>query len=350
MQVQMEKASKECGNCKKKTVIKSYCDVCKQSFCEICTQKHNTDEETKQHLHASPGRIITQGSDNQLCQNVRGEYQATHHKHTPITVPGDDKGTACTLGMVILPDGRLIVIDNRHKSLKLFNSDRYTYAFRRNFTHEPRGIAAIADKEIAVTFVDKHAIRMFRVQQGSFEDTHKFKVDEKPFSISYSEGHEKTLAIEVGEGKFGAIIITNLSGDVLKEISGYTRSFGKFTGNTIRLAHDHSKQLFYIANLQDDCVNCVDYDGVIVWNVQVVSPRGIHHHDNTLFIASKSENKVYQMKTDLGGGEVPILYNLVNGKDSIIEPRFLAYSVQTKILAVEVAGNIIHTYNCLRKN
>lgn len=66
----MEKASKECGNCKKETVIKSYCDVCKQSFCEICTQKHNTDEETKQHLHASPGRITTQGSDNQLCQNV----------------------------------------------------------------------------------------------------------------------------------------------------------------------------------------------------------------------------------------------------------------------------------------
>ncbi|XP_063412500.1 uncharacterized protein LOC134695215 [Mytilus trossulus] len=335
-----------CDRCKKKKEITSNCDVCKQSYCESCTQKHNTNEETKKHLQASFGGTKIQESDIEQCRNVRGEYKATHYKHTPTTVPGDDKGAACTLGMVILPDGRLIVIDNRHKSLKLFNSDRYTYAFRRNFTHEPRGIAAISGKEIAITFADKHVVRMFLVREGSFEETGKFKVEEKPFNISYSEGNEKSLAIEVGEGKYGAIIITNLSGVVLKEISGYTRSFGLFTGNTIRLVHDHGKQLLFIADLTRNCVNCVDYDGAIVWKVEVDSPRGICHHGNTLFIASKSKNAIYQMKTVLGVDELPVVYLLLDSGDGIIEPRFLFYSAQAKRLAVEVAGNLIQTYNC----
>ncbi|CAC5407488.1 unnamed protein product [Mytilus coruscus] len=301
-----------CDSCKKKKELTSYCDVSKQSYCEICTQKHNTNGATKEHLQASSGGT-----------HVRGEYRATHHKHTPTTVPGDDKGAACTLGMVILLGGRLVVIDNRHKSLKLFNSDRYTYAFRRNFTHEPRGIAAISGKEIAITFADKHVC---------------LKVT------------KKSLAIEVGEGKYGAIIITNLSGVVLKEISGYTRRFGIFTGNTIRLVHDQGKQLLYIADLTKDCVNCVDYNGTIVWKVRVESPRGIHHHGNTLFIASKSKNEIYQMKTELGADELPILYLLLDSEDGIIEPRFLSYNAQAKRLVVEVAGNLIQTYNCSNRN
>lgn len=69
----MEKTEKAnvCDRCKKKKEVISHCVVCNQSFCENCTQKHNTNVATKKHLNASSGGTTIQIIDIEQSRNVR---------------------------------------------------------------------------------------------------------------------------------------------------------------------------------------------------------------------------------------------------------------------------------------
>jgi hypothetical protein len=107
-------------------------------------------------------------------------------------------------------------------------------------------------------FIHKLEVRRFKINETLIVPLKCFKVKEKPFSISFSKN---TLAIEIGEGSNGSIIVTDMDGDQLKKISGNRRHFGMFTGNTIRLAHDHDAGCLYVVDISKEYVNCVDYEG-----------------------------------------------------------------------------------------
>lgn len=269
---------------------------------------------------------------------AKGKYQADFDLQVNTLSPGDTFVTRI-LGLAMVSDGSLVLIDCKNKSIKVFKPDWYEDVIRHDLDDEPTGITSNGADEIVVTFAHKLEVRRFKIGKEHLIVPLKcFKVNEKPFSISFSKN---TLAIEIGEGSYGSIILTDLEGHQLHKISGNRRHFGMFTGNTIRLAHDHDAKCLYVVDISNDCVNCVDYEGNIKWKINIKGPRDIIVNGDSLFVASKTENAIFQI--DKGTGKHS---SLLTSNDQIIQPRFIACQQSREKLAVEVGGHVVNMYMC----
>ena len=238
----------------------------------------------------------------------------------------------------MLSDGRLVLIDCKNKNIKVFKPDWYEDHFKHALDEEPTGITSNGAGEIIVTFSHKLEVRRFKINETLIVPLKCFKVKEKPFSISFSKN---TLAIEIGEGSDGSIILTDLDGKQLEKISGSRRLFGMFTGNTIRLAHDHDAGCLYSVDISNECVNCVDYRGTIKWKTNIKGPRSIVVNGDIVFVASKTEHAIFKIDKDTGKHS-----SLLTSNDQIFQPRFIACEQSREKLAVEVGGNVVHIYTC----
>ena len=269
---------------------------------------------------------------------AKGKYKAEFDLTVNSLSPGDTS-VARILGLAMVSDGSLVLIDCKNRNIKVFKPKWYEAAIRHELDEEPTGIASNGTDEIIVTFAHKLEVRRFRIGSEKLVVPLKcFKVNEKPFSISFSRN---TLAIEIGEGSNGSIIVTDMDGDQLEKISGNRRNFGMFTGNTIRLAHDHVAKCLYVVDISKECVNCVDYEGNIKWKTNIKGPRGIIINGDTLFVASKTENAIVQIDR-----RTAKCSSLLTSNDQIIQPRFIAFQQLKEKLAVEVGGNVVNMYKC----
>ena len=242
-------------------------------------------------------------------------------------------------GISILADGRIVVADYKNRSLKLFNKD-LNFVTAKDVKDDPRGMAYIhPDDQVAVTFSDKKEVRLYRIDSNKIRTNKSFKMKEKPYSIAY---HKNCLAVEIGEGDDGAIFIVDTNGKERRVIPGFKRSYGQFTGNTIRLAMDYTKELVFVVDLVKERIHCLNFLGTMVWSVQVPSPRGIVLHNDILFIASSESNKVFQMSAVDG-----VLYQLLDEDNRIKRPRYIAFQPSLKKLAVEIDGNHIKLYSIM---
>lgn len=257
----------------------------------------------------------------------------------PSTAPGETAMTRIR-GMTFLLDGRLVVIDSKNKCLKVFKPEWYELLTKKELTDEPRGIAAVSQDEVVITFADKKEVRIYKMDKvNNLWKARSFGMKDKPFSISYSR---RSFAIELGEGDDGEIAVTDFNGNITHLVRGQSSSFGQFTGNTIRLVHDNDKKLVFIVNV-DGYIHCVDYKGEVKWVNKINTPRGVALHEHTLFVASKADNKIYQISAINGN-----MYSLLSDTDRINQPRYIAFQASHDKLAVEV-GSSVNIYTISKK-
>ena len=269
---------------------------------------------------------------------ARLKYKADFDLEVNTSWPGETSVTRI-VGLAMVSDGSLVLIDCRNKSIKVFKPKWYEAVIRHDLDEEPTGIASNGADEIIVTFAHKLEVRRYRISSEKLIVPLKcFTLNEKPYSLSFSKN---TLAIEIGEGSYGSIIVTDMDGDELEKISGNRRHFGMFTGKTIRLAHDHDAKCIYVVDISNECVSCVDYEGNVKWKTNIKGPRGIVINGDSLFVASKTENAIFQI--DRGTGKYS---SLLTSNDRIIQPRFIACQQSKEKLAVEVGGNVVNMYKC----
>lgn len=347
-----------CGNdCGEPAV--SLCIDCKQLLCTNCTNKHSSLKATKHHIAIAAKQLpidetISVVSDRQCVSSNRRSLAFTQHRDDSFQAQVQDNGpfrgqfanelmssapadkeVTRVRGIAILSDGKIVVADYKNRSLKLFKRD-LKFEMARELKDDPRGIASTPNDLIAVTIADKKEIRIFRID-NKIRTYKTFKVKEKPYSIAY---HKEHFAVESGEGEDGAIRIYELGGKELFVIPGNTRSFGQFTGNTIRLALDFVKKTVFVVDIVNESIHSVDFKGNLCWSVKVRSPRGIVMFNNILFVASSEVNRIYQMNTTDG-----LIYHLLDEDSRVKRPRYIAYQPELKILAAEIDGNHVKLYN-----
>lgn len=264
--------------------------------------------------------------------------KASFFRQIPSTVAGDQQVTVIR-GMVIFEDGRLIIVDSKNLCLKIFTPLWYDYLLQHPLIDEPRGLTLSGEDEVAITFPEKREVRRLCINKTNEVSTKKcFEVRTNPYNISYSKD---TFAIEVGEGDDGCIIITDMDGNLLRLVPFIGRNFCQFTGNTIRLGHNNITSTIYVVDLVNECVNSLNYDGSLKWTVKVNSPRSIDVCADVLFVASKSNNSVIQIRTNDRQ-----ITQLLTAKDDVNQPRFICFHPKAKKLAVEVGGNFLNVYQC----
>ncbi|XP_063414739.1 uncharacterized protein LOC134696739 [Mytilus trossulus] len=346
----------QCGNeCGEQGVI--LCLDCKQLLCDNCTQKHARLKATKEHnaitakqlardetasltsfgAYSERTSIVSRPKElvHAQVQVEKGPYSGMFAHEFMSSAPGDKEVTRVR-GIVILSDGRIIVADYKNRSLKLYSSE-LKFEMAKDIKEDPRGMAASANDFVVVTIADKKEIKIYKVEHNKIRTHKTIKVKEKPYSIGYNKDH---FAVEHGEGEDGTIRIYDQNIREMCVIPGNTRHFGQFTGNTIRLALDYTKQVIFVVDIVKDSVHCVDFKGGLIWTVKVGSPRGIVFHNNILFVASSAEHKIIQMNAVDG-----LVYSMLDEDNRIKRPRYIAYNPDLRKLAVEIDGNHIKLYN-----
>lgn len=199
--------------------------------------------------------------------------------------------------------------------MKIFDSEWYNFATRKDLKDEPRGIATVSQDEVAISFDNKREVRLYKLDKfNNLRNDKSFKTEEKPFSLSYSK---KTFVIEMGEGDDGMIVVTDFNGVIKYILRSHGEPLGLFTGNSIRLVNDNEKKTVYVVNV-DGFVHCVNYEGKILWTAKMNMPRGITLHGHMLYVASKADHKFYRI--DSINGKV---YDFLSDKDKISQLRFL---------------------------
>lgn len=351
----------KCNACDDSETVNGLCLVCFELFCEDCIKRHKALKATLNHnviaahllkaddlvsVHESEAdgdkysvaKSHRSDASSAQVQIGKGPYSGVF-THEFMSSAKSDKEVTSVRGIAILTNGYIVVADYKNRSLKLFNKD-LTFVSAKDMKDEPRGMAYILpDDQVAVTFSDKKEVRLFKFESNKIRTHKSFKMKEKPFSIGY---HKNYLAIEVGEGDDGAIHIVDINGKQRAVIPGFTRSYGQFTGNTIRLALDYAKELVFVCDVVKERVHCLNFLGTLKWSVHVESPRGIILHEDHLFIASSESHKIYQMSADDG-----VLYMLFDEDNRIKRPRYIAFQPKLKTLAVEIDGNHIKLYSIM---
>ncbi|XP_063420501.1 uncharacterized protein LOC134705707 [Mytilus trossulus] len=346
----------KCGNeCGEQAVV--LCLDCKQLLCNDCSEKHSMLKATKGHNTITAKQLVREetaslSSDcvyseqtsvishpqelvHAQVQVEKGPHSGTFLHEFMSSAPGDKELTRVR-GIVLLFDGRIIIADYKNRSLKLFSREM-KFEMAKDIKDDPRGMVASAYDNVIVTFADKKEIRIYEIENKKIRTKKKVNVKEKPYSIAYNKDH---FAVEHGEGEDGTIRIYDQHIREIFIIPGSTRSFGQFTGNTIRLALDLSKYVIFVVDIAKELVHCVDFKGGLIWTVKVGSPRGIVFHNNMLFVASSTENKIIQMNAVDG-----IVYSMLDEDNRIRRPRYIAYNPDSKKMAVEIDGNHIKLYN-----
>ncbi|XP_071169190.1 uncharacterized protein [Mytilus edulis] len=351
------KIGRNCEICEEKMEVVSLCASCREMYCTECSGRHHLVKATKDHqlcplklwdssLEIRPASSVVQDSTkkkaqvNVILNPVKDLYRGRLVTERPSTAPGETAMTRIR-GMTILQDGRLLVIDSKNKCLKVFKPEWYELLTKKELTDEPRGIAAVSQDEVVITFADKKEVRIYKIDKvNNLWKERSFGIKDKPFSISYSR---RSFAIELGEGDDGEIAVTDFNGNITHLVRGQNSSFGQFTGNTIRLVHDNDRKLVFIANVSDGYIHCVDYKGEVKWVNKINTPRGVALHEHTLFVASKADNKIYQINATNGH-----MYSLLSDTDRINQPRYIAVQATHDKLAVEV-GSSINVYTISKK-
>lgn len=163
--------------------------------------------------------------------------------------------------------------------------------YKKDLYDEPRGITHVSQDEFAISFGFKKEVVVYKIDKANNIWQHKsFKLPDKPFSISYSK---KSFAVEIGEGDDGLVVITDSSGNMTHRVTGLPR-FAPFTGNSIRLVHDHESKNLFIVNV-GGIVHCISYNGETIWQANISVPRGLILLESLLLVACKNDNKIYQI-------------------------------------------------------
>ncbi|XP_071169240.1 tripartite motif-containing protein 3-like [Mytilus edulis] len=294
------------------------------------SDSHSGVVETRTHVVSHVQQLV-----QAQVQVEKGQYSGTFKHEFMCSAPGDKEVTRVR-GIAILSDGRIVVADYKNRSLKLFNSE-LRFETVKYIKEDPRGMATSANDFVVVTIADKKEIRIYKFEKNKIRTHKTIKVVDKPYSIACDKDH---FAVELGEGDDGTIRIYDQNIREMCVIPGNTRSFGQFTGNTLRLALDYTKQVIFVADVVKESVHCVDFHGGLIWTVNVRSPRGIVFHNSILFVASNDAHRINQMNAIDG-----LVYALLDEDNRIKRPRYIAYNANLRKLAVEIDSNHIKLYS-----
>lgn len=355
-----------CATCRHLTAF-AFCSNCKGFYCESCYNNHEQDYESHtvlqiKHIHVGKHTAKCSSCNKReptracpTCETLYCEQCSCSHKHKPIMVETErnnktecdkcsvkineniktcqsiliprDELPARICGISVLPNDQVVIADSNNRKLKVLTG-KNEEPKSISFTDEPRGMTGMFDYQVAVTFPHNRKIRIFDVNNVNPKETFDMGTHGKPFAISYNN---ELFAVEIGERDDGCIIILTLGGSVHRKILS-AKKYAYFTGHTIRLALDKSKEHVFISAMSKKAVTCLDFKGNMIWTQQFTSPRGISfvHGHGKLFLASKRPNKVYEVNAANGYG-----FALASHGD-IMSPRYIAYSQAKSKMYVQV--------------
>ncbi|WAR01467.1 TRI13-like protein [Mya arenaria] len=238
-----------------------------------------------------------------------------------------DRDNCCITGAEVLPDGRIVLADQVHRKIKLYDRE-YRWLGERVLSARPFDIAAISQSEIAVTLPREKRFLLLQIRETDIPILAAIQTGAKCWGISYSN---YMLAVCCYDSP-PSVKLMSRDGRELKVISKDNVGHNLFFFPEY-IVLDRTAGCMYVTDRYKKTVIALTTQGEKLWEVRydgLKMPKGITLHGNRLFVAGNKSHNVIAINTDgeiLGdviadGVSNPHKLVLVPGSDRLLVTQY----------------------------
>ena len=206
-----------------------------------------------------------------------------------------DRDNCCITGAEFVSGGRIVVVDQVHRKIKLFDRD-YHWIGERVLSARPYDIAALSGNEIAVTLPREKRFLLMQVRETDFTILAAIQTGAKCWGIAYSN---YMLAVCCYESP-PSIKLMSRDGRELKVISKDSVGHNLFFFPEY-VVLDRTASSMYVTDRYKKTVIAVSTQGEKLWEIRydgLKQPKGICLHGNRLFVAGCKSHNIIMINTD----------------------------------------------------
>ena len=206
-----------------------------------------------------------------------------------------DRDNCCITGAEYVSGGRVVVVDQVHRKIKLFDNE-YRWVGERVLSARPYDIAALSGNEIAVTLPREKRFLLMQVRESDFTILAAIQTGAKCWGIAYSN---YMLAVCCYESP-PSIKLMSRDGRELKVISKDSVGHNLFFFPEY-VVLDRTASCMYVTDRYKKTVIAVSTQGDKLWEIRydgLKQPKGICLHGNRLFVAGCKSHNIIMINTD----------------------------------------------------
>ena len=254
-----------------------------------------------------------------------------------------DRDNCCITGAEILNDGRIVLADQVHRKIKLYDPD-YRWVGERVLSARPFDIVAISSSEIAVTLPREKRFLLLQVRETDITILAAIQTGAKCWGISYSN---YMLAVCCYDSP-PCVKLMSREGRELKVISKDNIGHNLFFFPEY-IVLDRIAKCMYVTDRYKKTVIALTTHGEKLWEIRydgLKFPKGIALHGNRLFIAGNKSHNILMVNTE---GEIMgdvIVEGLSNPHKIVLTPRSDKLLVsQYNMTLIDVERNTVKLFS-----
>lgn len=216
--------------------------------------------------------------------------ESTFRGQTP-----NDRENCSLTGAVFIGNGRIVLVDQVHRKLKLFDH-QYKWITEKVLSVRPYDIASCSGTDVAVTLPKEKKVLLFSVKDTEFSIVGGFQTGAKCFGIGCTQD---LFAISCYTSP-PSVKIMSRDG---RELKVFTRDqFGQdlfFFPDYITVDKDGSN--LFVTDRYKKSVLSLTLKGEKRWEIRyhhLKGPRGVAVHGTRLFVAGNRSHNVLEMSTE----------------------------------------------------
>ena len=252
-----------------------------------------------------------------------------------------DRDNCCITGAEVLPDGRIILADQVHRKIKIYDRE-YRWLGERVLSARPFDMTAISQSEIAVTLPREKRFLLLQVRETDIPILAAIQTGSKCWGISYSN---YMLAVCCYDSP-PCVKLMSRDGRELKVISKDNVGHNIFFFPEY-IVLDRTAGCMYVTDRYKKTVIAITTQGEKLWEIRydgLKIPKGITLHGNRLFVAGNKSHNVLALSTDgeiLGdviteGVASPHKLVLMPGSDRLLVTQYNMTLIDTERNTVKV--------------
>lgn len=254
------------------------------------TQKKDTGKDDNQMRIFSPSPSISPAQIHNKYDIPPGKLEVYFKVRT-----AQDRDNCCITGADILSDGRIVLADQVHRKIKLYDPD-FRWTGERVLSARPFDLVAISSSEIAVTLPREKRFLLMQVRESEIAIMAAIQTGAKCWGLSYSN---YMLAVCCYDSP-PCIKLMSRDGRELKVIAKDNVGHNLFFFPEY-IVLDRTAGCMYVTDRYKKTVLAITTQGEKLWEIRydgLKLPKGIALHGNRLFVAGNKSHNILMATTD----------------------------------------------------
>lgn len=207
----------------------------------------------------------------------------------------NDRENCAFTGAEIIQDGRIILLDQTHRKIKVFNHN-YQWCGEKVLSAKPYDVCCIGGSDIAVTLPTEKKIQLYTVRESDFICIANIQTGAKCWGIAYAQKKFAVCCFSAPP----SVKLMSRDGRELKTIARDMAGNDYFNFPDY-VAMDKATKNIYVTDRYRKSISCLTSLGEKRWEIRydnLKGPRGIAVYGSKVFVAGCRSHTVVQLNID----------------------------------------------------